>query len=222
MCGRFTLGVPEGIAARFDAVLDGAEGIVPRYNIAPTQRTPVVVAEADGRQVCGMRWGFRPAWARPSGGGAAPINARAETLRERPLFRGALARGRCLIPADGFYEWRVEPGQRAKQPYYIRRADGGLFAFAGLYTAGDGEDGATYAIITTAPNGMMGPIHDRMPAILRPEDEPLWLDRDRDDPAPALRLLRPYPDDLLVAYPVAARVSAPRADGPALIEPLSA
>jgi len=150
-----------------------------------------------------------------------PINARAETLRERPLFRGAIARSRCIIPADGFYEWQRIPGRKTKQPVYIRRDDRALVGFAGLYSVGtDGR--ASCAIITTEPNALVARIHDRMPAILDPAAESLWLDPALTDPVAVLECLRPCPADLLVAYPVSPRVSSPREDGPSLIEPLTA
>ena len=219
MCGRYTLKNPGQLTLRFD--VDNTADDAPldaSYNVAPSQRIPVIVEREDGRLLRGMQWGFRPVWAdakRP-----APINARAETLAERPLFRGALAHERCLIPADGFYEWQATPGQRTRRPIYIHRTDDALFAFAGIYAERqDGE--ASCAIITTGPNGLMAPIHDRMPAILDPSVEALWLDPEVADTDALLSVLRPYPDDRLVAYPVAGLVSSPRNNGPALIEPIS-
>ena len=151
----------------------------------------------------------------------APINARAETLLERPLFRTAVARRRCLVIGDGYYEWREAPGQRRKQPYHIRLKDGGLFAMAGLYTDGGEERPATCAIITTEPNEVMAPIHNRMPAILDPALEAIWTDPRVVDPAVILPCLRPYPANEMVAFPVATLVSSPRNDDPTLIQPLS-
>ena len=132
MCGRFTLTDPGQIPLRFDVEVD-ADTLLPRYNIAPSQLVPVVVERPEGRALQHMRWGFQPAWAPAAPNRPAPINARAETLLERPLFRGAVARRRCLIAADGFYEWQ-DVGRGPKQPVYIRLRSGGLFAFAGLYT----------------------------------------------------------------------------------------
>ena len=224
MCGRYTLTNPSQIEMRFDTFISG-EDLQPDYNIAPTQAVPVIIERSEGRVLRRMRWGFQPTWATANAGRPAPINARAETLLERPLFRGAVARARCLIPADGFYEWERVAGRQTKQPMHIRREDRGVFAFAGLYTEGRDGQGvptASCAIITTTPNALMIPIHDRMPAILDPAAEARWLDPALTDPLAVLECLQPCPADLLVAYPVSPRVSSPRADGPSLIEPLTA
>jgi putative SOS response-associated peptidase YedK len=224
MCGRYTLTAPEQLALRFDLSPDAVPTVEARYNIAPTQPVPVIVAQPDGRLALQwMRWGFQPAWARESRGGA-PINARAETLLERPYFRSAMRHGRCLIPADGFYEWQVQPGRSGKQPMYIRLKDGGLFALAGLYARGpaDTDDsGGTCAIITTSPNRLMEPIHDRMPAILDRADEARWLDPDVTVPEVVQDCLRPYPAEAMAAYPVSMRVNAPQHEGVDLIAPLT-
>ncbi|HZS89515.1 MAG TPA: SOS response-associated peptidase [Chloroflexota bacterium] len=224
MCGRYTLTAPEQLALRFDLNPDATPAVEARYNIAPSQPVPVIVAQPDGRLALEwMRWGFRPAWAGESRR-PAPINARAETLLERPYFRSAMRQGRCLIPADGFFEWQVQPGRGAKHPMYIRLRDGGLFALAGLYARGpDGTDalGGTCAIITTSPNRLMEPIHDRMPAILDPDDEARWLDPDIAAPEVVRDCLRPYPAEAMVAYPVSTRVNAPQNEGAELIAPLA-
>lgn len=222
MCGRYTLTAPEQLALRFDLDPDAVPAVETRYNIAPTQQVPVIVAGTDGRlELEWMRWGFQPAWATESRR-PAPINARAESLQERAYFRSALRQGRCLIPADGFFEWQVRPDRAGKQPMYIRLADGGLFALAGLYARGAGQaDGVgTCAIITTTPNSLMEPIHNRMPAILARADEARWLERDITTPEAVLDCLRPYPTAAMAAYPVSAHVNAPRHDGPELIAPL--
>ena len=216
MCGRYTLSNTGQLSLRFGVMAEA--GLEPRYNVAPSQEVPVVVAGYDGPSLEFLRWGFRPAWAGEST--TAPIAARAETLLDRPLFRGALARHRCLIPADGFYEWQEQPGRKTKQPFHIRLRDGELFAFAGLYTVGKDGSGGTCALITTSPNDLMAPIHNRMPAILRPEDEARWLDTELTIPEAVLSCLGPYPDDLMTAYPVSTRVSNVRNDGPDLIQPL--
>jgi putative SOS response-associated peptidase YedK len=223
MCGRFTLTNPGQLSLRFAATSDGGDELQPRFNIAPSQLVPAIVEGPQARAVEQMRWGFRPAWAGEDRSRPAPINARAETLMERPLFRGAVTRGRCLIPADGFYEWQVVPGQRTKQPMYIRLRDGSLFGFAGLYTETQDEAGdplRTCAIITCTPNELMAPIHNRMPAILDPAQEALWLDPAVTDPLPVLACLRPYPASSMEAYPVGRLVSAPQHEGPELIRHL--
>jgi putative SOS response-associated peptidase YedK len=218
MCGRYTVRDPDSIAARFGIDDFHETKIPPRFNVAPAQLVPVVVREPTGRALRPMRWGFQPAWMKQPKG-PPPINARAETLVERPLFRAALARGRCLIPADGFYEWAARPGQRSKQPMYLRLKDGGVFAFAGLYTAApDGE--LTCAIITTGANELVRTIHERMPVILEPEQEALWLDPAVTDPAAALACLRPLPGERMEMYPVGPGVSSTRNDGPQLVLPL--
>ena len=223
MCGRYTLTAPGQLALRFDVDPQAVPAMEARYNITPAQQAPVIIAQPDGRLALEwMRWGFQPSWAtdarRP-----APINARAETLLERAYFRSALRQGRCLIPADGFFEWQPRPDRASKQPMYIRLTDGGLFAMAGLYTRGPGgADGSagTCAIITTAPNGLMQPIHDRMPAILDPADEARWLEPDITAPEAVLDCLRPYPAEAMTAYAVSPRVNTPRNEGAELIAPL--
>ena len=220
MCGRYTLTAPGQLALRFDLDATAVPPLEARYNIAPTQQAPVIVARPDGRPALEwLRWGFQPAWAadtrRP-----APINARAETLLERAYFRTALRQGRCLIPADGFFEWQALSGRGGKQPMYIHLKDGGLFALAGLYTPGPNGAGGSCAIITTAPNALMTPIHDRMPAILDPVDEARWLDPGITVPEAVLDCLRPYPAEAMDAYPVSARVNTPRNEGADLLTPL--
>lgn len=217
MCGRYTITSPDQLALRFQveqAVSDG-----PRYNVAPSQSVPVVIAGRDGRGLEAFRWGFQPAWTRERSG-PAPINARAETLLQRPFFRGALACQRCLMPADGFYEWQAVDGRKARQPFFIHLRDGGLFAFAGLYTPPTADAPGTCALITTAPNTLMRSIHDRMPAILRPEHEAAWLDPEWTEAEAVIDLLGPYADDLMEAFPVSARVSNVRNEGPDLVRPL--
>ncbi len=224
MCGRFTLTTPDQLALRFDVAedeRDDAKRRNPAYNIAPSQDITVIVERVEGRLLQSMSWGFRPTWASAAASRPAPINARAETLLDRPLFRGAVARARCLIPADGFYEWQRLPGRTTKQPVYIRRDDRALVGFAGIYSVG--TDGmASCAIVTTTSNALVAPIHDRMPVILDPAVEDLWLDPMLTDPASVLDCLRPCPANLLVAYPVSPRVSSPREDGASLIEPVTA
>ncbi len=222
MCGRYTLTNPEDVAARFGLGALTETRIEPRFNMAPSQAVPVIVAHDDQPTIELMRWGLQPAWMRDDGKRPPPINARSETLLERPMFRSAVAHGRCLIPADGFYEWKVIPGRKTKQPMYIRLKSGDLFAFAGLYTRGRDDVGPTCVIITTAANEVLAPIHDRMPVILDRSREANWLDPDLDDPRAALASLQVVPPELLEAYPVASLVSSVRNDGPSLIDPVDA
>jgi putative SOS response-associated peptidase YedK len=218
MCGRYTLTDPGQLPLRFDVEVN-ADTLLPRYNIAPSQLVPVVVERPEGRALQPMCWGFQPAWATAAPNRPAPINARAETLLARPLFRGSVARRRCLIVADGFYEWQ-DVGRGPKQPVYIRLRTGGLFAFAGLYTDA-GEGPATCAIITTDPNDAIRPIHNRMPAILEPAQEAVWIDPLLSDPSAVLACLRPFPAEELITFPVSRLVSDVRNEGPRLIEPLT-
>jgi putative SOS response-associated peptidase YedK len=205
MCGRFTLHhALEKIEERFAA--EAVQETEPRYNIAPTQDV-LVVTQNGARHLQAYRWGLIPSWAKDMALGNKMINARAETLAERSAFRSALIRRRCLIPADGFYEWQDAPdGKKAtRTPMHIRRTDGALFAFAGLWDEWHMPDGSplrSCAIITTTPNAVTSPIHDRMPAILRPDEEALWLDHSVTTSADLLSLLAPYPAHLLEAYAV--------------------
>jgi putative SOS response-associated peptidase YedK len=219
MCGRYTLTSPEEIAARFGLGALAETRITPRFNVSPSQAVLTIRSKDGGPHLDGMVWGFKPAWMAGKSKGPPPINARGETLMERPLFKGAVRHGRCLIPADGFYEWRVIPGQKAKQPMHIRLKGGELFAFAGLWTWGEDEI-PTCAIITTASNELVATIHDRMPVILTEGSESLWLDTDAPT-AEALSVLRPYPADLMEAFAVSTAVDAAGRDRTEMVQPIS-
>jgi putative SOS response-associated peptidase YedK len=223
MCGRFTLtSAPGRLGQRF-ALDEGPEELAPRYNIAPSQDV-LVVANRAPRALRPLRWGLVPSWAKDSAIGHRMINARAETLAERPAFRSALARRRCLIPADGFYEWQRQ-GRAKKQPFHIRSRDGAPLAFAGLWELWRGPDGVALGscvIITTAANALLAPIHDRMPAILPPEAWSAWLDPAEHAAGALTPLLVPCPDDWLEAVPVSTHVNSPAHDDPqCLAAPLS-
>jgi len=212
MCGRYTLTHPDQMTLRFD-LPEGAPALEPSYNVAPSQTVPVV-SLLDGQRVLRtLKWGFTPAWAKDSSR-PAPINARAETLSEKPTFRQALARHRGLLVADGFYEWQARPGT-TKQPYYFRLASGDLFAFAGLAT--DDTEDATCALITTTPNELVAPVHNRMPVILRREMEDIWLDPGITNPDLLRDCLVPYPAAEMVGFPVSTRVSYAGNNAPDLI-----
>jgi putative SOS response-associated peptidase YedK len=223
MCGRFALfAMPEDLARHFGVTIEDV-ALPPRYNVAPTQTAPVVRAADGARQLVPMHWGLIPPWAKDPAMGNRMINARAETVTEKPAFRSAFKARRCLIPASGFYEWQARG--RAKQPHYIRRADGGLLAFAGLWERwqpADGEAVESCTILTTTANAVMAPIHKRMPVILDPSDFPAWLGEAPAPPDALAALLRPCPAEALVAYPVSTYVNAPRHDGPEAIAPLGA
>lgn len=218
MCGRFSLTSPP---QRLDDHFRVAH--VPemrrRYNIAPAQEVAVLrFRPQEGRGWAVMRWGLVPSWSRQVGKGSGLINARAETVSEKPSFRESFASRRCLIPADGFYEWRRRGG--GKQPWRIARADDGPFAFAGLWDRLSDPAGAAVescAIITTVANALMRPIHERMPVILDPDDYALWLGEEGEGGARVLSLLGPRDDPAMIAYPVSARVNNPANDDDACI-----
>ncbi len=219
MCGRFTLTTPaESLEQLFG--LDMPTGLAPRYNVAPGQEVPVVRRGADGgRALAALRWGLVPAWAEDPAIGRRMINARAETVAQRPAFRDAFRARRCLIPADGYYEWRKMPGRRSR-PYYVTLPGHAPFAFAGLWERWQGPGGEaleTCVIVTTAANARLAPVHDRMPAILGADSFEAWL---AAPPERAHALLRPYEGEIEL-WPVSTRVNRAVDDGPALIEPLT-
>ncbi len=220
MCGRFTLTLNgEQLQAAFPQFNVPAV-IQPRYNIAPSQ--PVAAVPNDGTQaVTFFLWGFIPSWAKEPRGF---INARAETLAEKPAFRAAYRRRRCLILADGFYEWPKGKKRTPKVPWRFLRRDGQPFAFAGLWEvwhAPDGSEVPTCTIITVPANEVVATVHDRMPAILRPEDYATWLSPEEISPRSLQPLLRPYPAEMMQGYPVSPRVNNPRVDDPSCIAPYS-
>ena len=219
MCGRYVVEGFQELSERFQLRQVPLE-LFPTYNAAPSQLLPVIVEAEDGeRRLRLLSWGLLPRWRKPGGDRTvAPINARAETLLEKPMFRPLVRGKRCLVPANGFYEWRRE-GSR-KQPYLVRLRQGELFALAGLYDELPDEEGGSYTIVTTAPNALVAPLHDRMPAILRPEDEDDWLDRGLTDPEAAKALLRPYPPEAMELVPVSPAVNDVRNDGEELVAPI--
>ena len=222
MCGRYTLSTPAGDLAQKFGVVGGTPSLQPRYNVAPTQEVAAVLAGGGGRRLELLRWGLIPSWAKDPEIGNRMINARAETVAEKPSFRKAFRQRRCLIPADGFYEWQKT--NNGKQPFYIRMKDGSPFAFAGLWESwhADDEDVRSCAIITTGANEVVGEVHGRMPVILAPEDHDLWLDPDFDETDPLASLLKPYPPDAMEAYPVSRFVNSPRNDDERCVEPVAA
>ncbi|MEI7027486.1 SOS response-associated peptidase [Paenibacillus sp. y28] len=223
MCGRYTITVTmEELMLRYYIGEETGPYHRPRYNIAPGQSVPAIVGHEGRNRLGELRWGLVPHWAKEERLGTTLLNARAETLTEKPAYRRSFERRRCLIPADGFYEWKKAGS--GKQPMRIVMKDNRLFSMAGLYDiwiAPDGKRLATCAIVTTTPNPLMAGIHDRMPVVLRQEDEPLWLDRSVQDTARLQKLLVPYPGGEMRAYPVAAAVGNVRNDGPECIRELS-
>ncbi|MDH3595076.1 MAG: SOS response-associated peptidase [Rhodospirillales bacterium] len=222
MCGRYSLTTPAEALRRVFGFLE-QPNLAPAYNIAPTQAVAVLRLGADGmRHFARLRWGLVPAWAKDLSIGARMINARAESVADKPAFRSAFRQRRCLVMADGFYEWQKCP-EGPKQPYRIALADGGPFGFAGLWESwtdkGSGETVETCTIVTTEANELLTPIHHRMPVILAPEDVAAWLDA-AASPEAAQALLRPCPAAVLVAYPVSTRVNKVANDDPGVIAPL--
>lgn len=229
MCGRYTLTVnPALLAALLDDLLPPGEkwswpDFEPRYNVSPTQEAPVVRMGPAGPVLAPMRWGLLPVWM--VGRSSAPlINARSETVAEKPAFKAALRHRRCLVPADGFFEWAPLPedapkGTR-KQPYWFRRADRSLFAMAGLWEPPNAAAPlGSYTLVTTAPNATVAPVHDRMPVILPPEAYAVWLDPDVMDPAALVPLLRPS-GAAMTSEPVSTRLNASRGENdPTLLRP---
>jgi len=212
MCGRYALHAnPDVVALQFG--LEGVPQFQPRYNVAPA--TEILVVRGGAAQLA--RWGLVPAWAKDPSIGSRLINARGETVAQKPSFRQAFRRGRCLVPASGYYEWQSVAGK--KHPWYFRPRGEALFGLAGLAERWEGPAGAlqTVCLITTAPNALAGKIHDRMPVIVAPQDYGEWLDAAAPDPA---ALLRAYPAERMEAFPVSRRVNAAREDGPQLIERL--
>jgi putative SOS response-associated peptidase YedK len=222
MCGRFTLQIPaEMLSEIFGITEPPSFPIEPRYNIAPTQQIPVVRQYADSQsRLDSMRWGLVPAWTKEAPSGPPLINARSETVAEKPSFRLAIKYRRCLIPVSGFYEWRRE-GER-KTPVYIKLKNGSPMVFAGIWESWKGPDGKTTdscSILTTAANDLMSPIHDRMPVILNPGNWEQWLERDQRDPEKLRPLYQPYPGDEIEMYPVSSMVNSVKNGGPELIDP---
>lgn len=222
MCGRYTLihGLGE-LKDRFGFRGEGLD-LLPRYNLAPGQEAPVIVSDGGRRVVRMMRWGLVPVWAKDEKIGNRMINARSETLAEKPAFRRLLTKRRCLVLADGFFEWRTIPGRKGKYPIRLVLNGEGPFAFAGLWDAWKSPEGGTlesFTIITTAANKLIQPIHERMPVILKKKDEELWLDPDVDDADALSALLKAYPDREMKYYDVSRAVNNPRNDSPACITP---
>lgn len=217
MCGRLTqTKTLAEVAERFRAKRGSLPDLPPRYNVAPSETVPVIVSDGHTRWIRPMQWGLVPSWAKDPSGGAKSINAKAETLAERPTFRRSFASRRALIPIDGFYEWR----RPDRQPFWIARKGRGLFSLAGLWDLWRSESGRellSFSIITVPANDAIRPVHDRMPAILRPEEESRWL-----EPGPPDRLkeiLQPYDSRELELTPVSVAVNSPRNDSPECLRP---
>jgi putative SOS response-associated peptidase YedK len=229
MCGRITATFEfNDIKIRWNLEHDLAE-FSPRFNIAPEQSTsasggtvPVIIRDGHTNHCRAMNWGLIPNWAKDPAIGNQMINARAETLTEKPAFKDLVARRRCIVPADGFYEWRKE-GKR-KIPMWVHLKSREPFGLAGLWDVWRSPSGKrveSFTIITTEPNELVRPIHNRMPVILRPDDEEQWLDVHRTSFAKARSFLKPYSDELMAAHDVSTVVNSAKYDGPECIQPVS-
>jgi putative SOS response-associated peptidase YedK len=219
MCGRFNLVGPGNLHYRF-ATQNALPGLEPRYNIAPSQQVVIIT---NHREMELVRWGLVPHWAKDARFGGKTINARAETIATKPIYREPFRSRRCLIPATGFYEWMTTP--EGKIPYHIRLKSQEAFGFAGLYdswTDAEGRELRSCTIITTEANELMASMHARMPVIIRPEDEALWLDPEVTEPERLLPLLRPYASDVMEAHPVSTAINRPANEGPELLQPVEA
>lgn len=212
MCGRFALKNPKALKAAFG--LKDMPDLPPRYNIAPTQDIAIIRADSTGRHLSLAHWGLIPSWAKEGDGGYSTINARAETVDTKPTFRGPFKRHRCIIPADGFYEWHEVGG--VKIPHHIGMKDGSPFALAGLWDVWKGPQGevTSCTIIVTDANQFMKPLHDRMPVILDATDYERWLDPGNQDTSSLKTLLVPAPEGLLTEWTVSRQLNNPRNEGP--------
>jgi putative SOS response-associated peptidase YedK len=215
MCGRFSLYQISEFLTRFNVELD--EPLEPRYNIAPGQMSPIITNDEPSK-VTFASWGLIPFWSKDPKIAFKTINAKAETLEEKPAYRTAFKRHRCLIPADGFYEWKST--DQGKTPYRITLIDNSLFSFAGIFDIWKNHEGkeiTSFSIITLPPNDLLVKIHDRMPAILRRENEKIWL---QEESAEKLKeMLNPYPSSEMRAYEISKLVNSPSADTPDVIKP---
>lgn len=212
MCGRFTLHSSSNeFADQFGAA--SPDGLCPRYNIAPSQAIAIIRAGDGTRRADLVRWGLIPSWAKDPKIGSKMINARAETIFEKPSYRSAIRQRRCLIPADGFYEWKTDG--KVKTPHWIHLRDEALFAFAGIWErwiSPDGEVIDSTTIVTTTANEVVRQVHERMPVILARDNYAPWLDPALQDPARLSGLMVPYPAEEMVMHPVSSRVNSPRVD----------
>jgi putative SOS response-associated peptidase YedK len=218
MCGRYAQRTDAKKLAKEFKVSE-APSVEPRYNIAPTQEVLAVNETGDGREMRFFKWGLVPSWTKDTLMGAQLINARSETVAEKPAFRQAFKQRRCIIPSDGFYEWQRASGK--KQPFFFRMRDERPFGFAGLWERWEGEGGEVInscAILTTEANEVLRPVHDRMSVILHSEDYELWLEGDVRKLDLVKETLRPYPAEEMIGYPVGRSVNSPRSQGAELIE----
>ncbi|NEW05486.1 SOS response-associated peptidase [Paenibacillus sp. SYP-B3998] len=223
MCGRYTITVTlEELMLRYDVYYKVPSKYSPKYNVAPGQLVMAIVYDGEKNRLGELRWGLIPEWAKDEKIAYQTINARAESLTDKPAFRTSFQRKRCLIPADSFYEWKGKGKQ--KQPMRIMLKSKNIFSIAGLYDTWVSPEGtriSTCTVVTTAANELVADIHERMPVILRPESEATWLDRRITNAEALSSLLKPYPADEMLAYPVSSRVGNVRNDDESCVEELN-
>jgi putative SOS response-associated peptidase YedK len=220
MCGRFTLHTPESrIRVAFNLHQSAPLGLIPRYNITPSQQVPIIRDTDAGREMVMAKWGLIPHWSKEAKTKYSTINARIESVAEKPAYRTPFKHRRCLIPADGFYEWKVVDGR--KVPHHIRMRDGDVFALAGLWDRrdGEGESLESCSIIVMPANDAMKSLHERMPAIIAPAHQDLWLDPRVTDKAEIIGYLNSAPSARLVTYPISPWVNSPKHDDIRCLEP---
>lgn len=225
MCGRLVIDLaPEIITEIYEIVRKIDRKLNPRYNVAPSQEIPIIREDAEGcREFAFARWGLIPSWSKDISIGNSLINARSETVAEKPSFRAAFKRRRCVIPTGGFYEWQTQEG-KSKQPWFFRMSDGSPMSIAGLWEHWQGSDGQeieSCSILTTSANDLMAPIHERMPVILQQEDHATWLSHNITDNALLQKLCQPCPSNILNSYPVTSMVNSPKNDSADCIAPIS-
>ena len=221
MCGRFTAVDVKAIYEKYE-LSDRLPSLQPSYNIAPSHEIPAIVGTNEGNRLLMLRWGLIPSWSKDDSFAFKMINARAETIDQKPSFKNLLTRRRCLIPADGFFEWKKE--EKSKTPYRFILENEKPFAFAGLWDSWKNEKGETlytFTIVTTSPNKMIEEVHDRMPVILNDQGEKIWLDPNTEDKKVLKELLIPYPSELMDKYQVSSYVNSSRNPGPKAIERVS-
>lgn len=220
MCGRYTITVTlDELMMRYEIEGEISPFHKPRYNVSPGQMVPAVIHDGQDHRLGELKWGLIPEWAKEGKIKVPNFNARAETLKQKPMFRVPFQRKRCLIPADSFFEWKKTSD--GKQPIRIMMKNEKLFSMAGLYDTWIREDGtkiSSCTVITTSPNDVLQEIHDRMPVILRREDESTWLDRSTNDPASLEKLLKPYPAEEMTHYSVSPQVGNVKNDNPECIK----
>lgn len=224
MCGRYAITLPPQAMAKLFSAIGALPNFPPRYNAAPTQALPIVRRKVKaGRELALARWGLVPSWSQGPDPRFSMINARAETVADKPAYRGAFRHRPCLVPADGFFEWQ-SLGKAGKQPWYFSLKSGATFAFAGLWEhwlGVGGDELESFAIIVTDANECVAPVHDRMPVILHPDDHARWLAEDDTPARERLALLRPFPAVEMCRWPVSRKVGSPANDSPDLIEKVS-